>query len=132
MAEGPEVESTFVNCGFRAKGKRAVLTRWFLAGTAAWLVVALAFASAAMAQPRYVRLTGWVQWIAGEKLMLVLDNDFGSVPVDLRRVPLDEYRTLTQRDQVIVIGVVSEDNRGIAGTSVRRMPDWYSWDEQGP
>jgi hypothetical protein len=132
MAEGPEVESTFVNRGFRAKGNRAVLTRWFLAGTAAWLVVALAFASAAMAQPRYVRLTGWVQWIAGEKLMLVLDNDFGSVPVDLRRVPLDEYRTLTQRDQVIVIGVVSEDNRGIAGTSVRRMPDWYSWDEQGP
>ena len=132
MAEGPEVESTFVNRSFRAKSKRAVLTRWFLPGAAAWLVVALAFASAAMAQPRYVRLTGWVQWIAGEKLMLVLDNDFGSVPVDLRRVPLDEYRTLTQRDQVIVIGVVSEDNRGIAGTSVRRMPDWYSWDEQGP
>ena len=102
-----------------------------LPGLVAGLIVALAF-SPALAQPHYVRLTGWVQWIAGEKLMLVLDNDFGSVPVDLRRVPLDEYRTLTQRDQVIVIGVVSEDNRGIAGTSVRRMPDWYSWDEQGP
>jgi hypothetical protein len=132
MAEGRDVESTFVNRGFREKGKRAMLTRRFLAGAAAWLVVALAFAPAAMAQPRYVRLTGWVQWIAGEKLMLVLDDAFGSVPVDLRRVPLDEYRTLAQRDQVIVIGVVSEDNRGIAGTSVRRMPDWYSWDEQGP
>ena len=131
MAEERDVESTFVNRGFRATGTRAMLTRWFLPGAAVWLVVVLAFATA-MAQPRYVRLTGWVQWIAGEKLMLVLDDDSGSVPVDLRRVPLDEYRTLTQRDQVIVTGVVSEDNRGIAGTSVRRMPDWYSWDEQGP
>ena len=93
--------------------------------------MALAFAPA-MAQPHYVRLAGWVQWIAGEKLMLVLNNESGSVPVDLTRVPLDEYRTLAQRDQVIVIGVVSEDNRGIAGTSVRRMRDWYNWDEQGP
>ena len=132
MAEGRDVESTFVNRGFREKGTRAMLTRRFLPGAAAWLVVALAFAPAAMAQPRYVRLTGWVQWIAGEKLMLVLNNESGSVPVDLTRVPLDEYRTLAQRDQVIVIGVVSEDNRGIAGTSVRRMRDWYNWDEQGP
>jgi hypothetical protein len=39
---------------------------------------------------RYVRLTGWVQWIAGEKVMLVLDNGSGGVPVDLTHVPLDE------------------------------------------
>jgi hypothetical protein len=137
MAEGRDVESTLVvpqspHPGFRVKGKRAMLTHRFLPGVAAWLVVALAFAPAAMAQPRYVRLTGWVQWVAGEKLMLVLNNGSGSVPVDLRRVPLDEYRTLAQRDQVMVTGVVSEDNRGIAGASVRRMRDWYSWADEGP
>ena len=56
MAEERDVESTFVNRGFRATGTRAMLTRWFLPGAAVWLVVALAFAPAAMAQPRYVRL----------------------------------------------------------------------------
>jgi hypothetical protein len=104
---------------------------WFAAGVAAWLVVALAW-TPVLAQARYVRLSGWVQWIAGEKLMLVLGDGSGAVPVDLARVPLDEYRTLTQRDQVTVVGLVSEDNRGILATSVRHIPDWYSWDEQGP
>jgi hypothetical protein len=95
------------------------------------LIVALAFAPA-LAQPHYVRLTGWVQWIAGEKLMLVLDNGSGVVPVDLARVPLDEYRTLTQRDQVMVTGVVSEDNRGVFGASITRIPDWGFWEPQAP
>jgi hypothetical protein len=102
-----------------------------LPGLVAGLIVALAFAPA-LAQPHYVRLTGWVQWIAGEKLMLVLDNGSGVVPVDLARVPLDEYSTLTQRDQVMVIGVVSEDNRGVFGASITRIPDWGIWEDQGP
>jgi hypothetical protein len=100
-----------------------------LPGLVAGLVVALAVAPG-VAQPHYVRLTGWVQWIAGEKLMLVLDDRSGIVPVDLARVPLDEYRTLSQRDQVVVTGVVSEDNRGVFGTSIVRVPDWEVW--QGP
>ena len=102
-----------------------------LPGLVAGLIVALAF-SPALAQPHYVRLTGWVQWIAGEKLMLVLDNGSGVVPVDLARVPLDEYRTLSQRDQVMVTGVVSEDNRGVFGASIIRIPDWGSWEPQAP
>lgn len=95
------------------------------------LLVTLALTPAS-AQPRYVRLTGWVQWIAGEKLVLALDDGSGSVPVDLTGVPLDEYRALTQRDLVIVTGVVSQDNRGLAGVSIARIPDWYSWDQQAP
>ena len=103
----------------------------FLPGLVAGLIVALAF-SPALAQPHYVRLTGWVQWIAGEKLMLVLDDGSGIVPVDLARVPLDEYRTLSQRDQVMVTGVVSEDNRGVFGASITRIPDRGIWEGQVP
>ena len=66
-------------------------------------------------------MTGWVQWIAANKLMLVLDSGLG-VPVDLTRVPLDQYQTLSQRDQVEVIGVVSDDNREVIGASVIRVP----------
>ena len=95
--------------------------RRFLPSLATGLVVALAF-STAVAQPRYVRLTGWIQWIAADKLMLVLDNGSGVVPVDLTHVPLDEYHTLSQRDQVAVTGVVSQDNRVLFGASVIRIP----------
>jgi hypothetical protein len=102
-----------------------------MVGVAMLLIVALAL-TPAIAQPRYIRLTGWVQWIAGEKLMLIRANGGGGVPVDLADVPLDEYRTLTQRDYIVVTGVVSQDNRGLAGVSIRRIPDWYSWEQQGP
>jgi hypothetical protein len=34
-----------------------------------------------------------VQWIAADKLMLILQNGSGVVPVGLTRVPLDEYHT---------------------------------------
>ena len=101
----------------RARAVRGM--RNFVAGFAACLIVALAFAPA-LAQPRYIELTGWVQWIAGEKLMLALDDGSGVVPVDLTQVPLDEYHTLSGHDQVMVIGVVSEDNRGVFGLSIRR------------
>jgi hypothetical protein len=96
--------------------------RQFVAGFTVFLTVVLAFAPA-MAQPRYVRMTGWVQWIAGERLVLALDDGSGVVPVDLRRVPLDEYRTLSGHDQVMVTGVPSDDNRGVFGVSIAPLPD---------
>jgi hypothetical protein len=102
-----------------------------LPGLVAGLLVALAFAPA-LAQPHYVRLSGWVQWIAGEKLMLALNDGSGVVPVDLERVPLDQYRSLTQRDQVMVTGVVSEDNRGVFGASITHIPEWGMWEDQMP
>ena len=95
--------------------------RRFLPALAAWLAVTLTFAPA-LAQARPVQLTGWVQWIAANKLMLVLDSGLG-VPVDLTRVPLDQYQTLAQRDQIAVMGVVSDDTRGVIGVSVVRIPD---------
>ena len=38
----------------------------------------------------WVQLDGRVQWIAGQKLLLLLDSG-GGVDVDIARVPLDQY-----------------------------------------
>jgi hypothetical protein len=92
---------------------------YLVPGFATCLIVALAFGPA-LAQPRYIQLTGWVQWIAGGKLMLALNDGSGVVPVDLTQVPLDEYHTLKGHDQVMVTGVASEDNRSVFGLSIRR------------
>jgi len=93
-----------------------------VAALAASIVLALAY-TPALAQTRYVRVTGWIQWIAGERLVLALDDGSGVVPVDLTRVPLDEYRTLGGRDQVMVTGVPSDDNRAVLGLSIVPLPD---------
>ena len=88
--------------------------------------VSLAFHGAvtpAEAQQRIVQLEGRVQWIAGQKLFLLPDMGRG-VDIDISEVPLDEYRTLSQGDWVIVGGVVSSDNRKVYGTWVRRDARW--------
>ena len=95
--------------------------RRFLTVLAAWLFVTLASGDV-LAQTRLVELTGWVQWIAASKMMLILDNGSGVVPVNLTRVPLDQYQTLSQRDPITVLGVVSDDNREVIGASIIRLP----------
>jgi hypothetical protein len=82
----------------------------------------------AAAQGPFVQLPGRVQWIAGQKLMLLLDNGRG-IDVDIAQVPLDQYRTLTQGDRVIVAGTVSADNRRVFAASIAR-DDRYG--VQGP
>lgn len=96
--------------------KRAV------AAVAASLVLAGALAPA-VAQGRYVRLDGSVQWVAADKMQLILDNG-ASVAIDLTQVPQDQYRTLRARDRVSVIGVVSADNRRVLATSVSPGDTW--------
>jgi hypothetical protein len=80
-------------------------------------LVLTATLSPAAAQERPVRLDGLVQWIAADKLMLILDSG-PSVAIDLSRTPLEQYRGLTQRDRVIVLGVVSSDNRRVFALSI--------------
>ena len=70
-----------------------------------------------------VQLDGRVQWIAGQKLMLLLDNG-GGVDVDIARVPLDQYRMLTQGDPVVVVGTVSRDNRKVFASAIMRGNRW--------
>ncbi len=77
----------------------------------------------AAAQGRYVRVDGSVQWIAADKMQLILDSGL-SVAIDLTRVPQDQYRTLRERDRVSVIGVVSADNRRVLATSVTPGDTW--------
>ena len=75
------------------------------------------------AAQRYVQLDGRVQWIAGQKLMLMLSSG-GGVDVDITQVPLDQYRTLSQGDPVMVVGTVSRDNRKVFASTVMRGNRW--------
>jgi hypothetical protein len=92
-----------------------------LAGAA--LAVTLVGEPAPAAAQRYVQLDGRVQWIAGQKLMLML-NGGGGVDVDIAQVPLDQYRNLTQGDPVVVVGTVSRDNRKVFASTVMRGNRW--------
>ncbi len=90
------------------------------------MLLALAGAVApADAQGQYLQVDGWVQWIAADRMQLVLDNGL-SLAIDLTRVPQSQYRTLSQRDRVTVIGVVSSDNRRLIASSVTLSQTWGS------
>jgi hypothetical protein len=99
-----------------------------IAGGALAVMMLAAIGPTAAQSGRYVQLAGQVQWIAGQKLMLLTDGG-GGVDVDIARVPLDQYRTLTQGDRVIVGGVVSPDNRRVFANVIARDT---RWDYQGP
>ena len=51
---------------------------------------------------------------------MLLLNGGGGVDVDITRVPLDQYRMLTQGDPVVVVGTVSRDNRRVFASAVMR------------
>jgi hypothetical protein len=86
-------------------------------------VLTLAGAPAPAAARRYVQLDGRVQWIAGQKLMLLLNNG-GGINIDIAQVPFDQYWTLTQGDPVVVVGTVSRDNRSVFASAVMRDNRW--------
>jgi cold shock CspA family protein len=71
------------------------------------------------AQDKVVRLQGRVQWIAGEKMMLIPDTGGLPIEIDIKQVPQDDYRTLAEGDPVAVSGVVSPDGRKLIATSIQ-------------
>ena len=89
------------------------LTRWLVA-----LAVSILLASPAVAQQEDVFLSGRVQWIAGQKMLLLPRSGGVPVNVDLVQVPLEQYARLTQGSQVRVDGVISNDGRRVLATSV--------------
>ena len=93
-----------------------VITAFLAIGTLAFTLVGAPLHAAGQS---YVELDGRVQWIAGQKLMLLL-NGGGGVDVDITRVPLDQYRMLTQGDPVVVVGTASRDNRRVFASAVIR------------
>jgi len=89
------------------------LTRWLVAA-----VVSILLAAPAAAQPEDVLVSGRVQWIAGQKMLLLPRSGGVPVNVDLVQVPLEQYAGLTQGSQVRVDGVISNDGRRVLATSV--------------
>ena len=63
---------------------------------------------------RQFRVHGYVQWIAGEKLMLLADNG-ASIAIDLTEAEQSAYQGLAQGEGISVAGVVKPpenvDNR---------------------
>jgi len=74
---------------------------------------------------RYMQVEGWVQWLAADRMQLVLDNGL-SISVDLTRVPQSQYQGLGpgQRDRVAVVGYIAPDNRRFIASSVERTSSW--------
>ena len=72
-----------------------------------------------LAQSRFVRFEGRVQWIGGAVLSVAV-NDGPSVAIDLARVPQSDYSGLVQGDWVIVTGELSSDRRRILGSGITR------------
>ena len=89
-----------------------------LIAVVAALVVCGTF-TAALAQGQVVTLQGRVQWIAGEKMMLIPDNGDRPVEVDLKKTPLGDYETLTEGDPVVVSGEVSSDGTKLIARSIQ-------------
>jgi hypothetical protein len=71
------------------------------------------------AQGQEVRLDGRVQWIAGQLMVVQLDSG-GSVSVDLKGVPQDQYLVLRRGDRVVIGGALTDLSPRFMATSVVR------------
>ena len=100
------------------RANAAVIGKRCLVAIVASLVLFGAVAPGA-SPDQVVRLQGRVQWIAGEKMMLIPDNGALPIEIDIKQVPQDNYRTLTEGDPVVVSGAVSRDGRKLIATSVQ-------------
>ena len=70
------------------------------------VLLTLAVAAVADAQPASERFIGTVQWIGGERMALALDSG-SSVPVDLTRADQGDYQSLAPGDRGVVTGTIS-------------------------
>jgi hypothetical protein len=84
------------------------------------LALVLMPAASTVAQGRYVRFEGRVQWISGAVLSVAVVDGGPAVAVDLGRVPQGDYIGLAQGDWVIVVGELSPDRRRVIGTGITR------------
>ncbi len=71
------------------------------------------------AQERALRFQGRVLWIAGQTMMVALDEG-PSVSIDLARVAQGDYHVLGQNDWVVVDAVIPTGSRRVIATSVQR------------
>jgi hypothetical protein len=79
----------------------------------------------------YVSLYGVVQWISANRMVVLTDCPqipsctSLSIPIDLKRVPLSEYRGVRIGSWVQVVGIVSHDpgRHDLVATSVTLVED---------
>ncbi len=83
------------------------------------VLLALAVATVACAQPAPERFVGTVQWVAGERMALALDSGT-SVPIDLTSADQGDYQTLAAGDRVVVTGTLSPEGDRVIATSIDR------------
>jgi hypothetical protein len=93
-------------------------------------IVGLVLALVAVAQPdvsrafdrRQFHVHGYVQWVAGEKLMLFTD-DGAPIAIDIAEVDQSEYHALEQGEGITVGGVLKPPENADA----RLMPYLAFW-----
>jgi hypothetical protein len=100
------------------------LIEWVLAVIVGVSLVA-ATLGGADASDREVRVGGRMQWIAGQAMVVQLDRG-GSLSVDLTRVPQQDYLLLTPNERIVVIGVRTQNGRGLIGRSIIRSDEVQS------
>jgi hypothetical protein len=98
-------------------GRSARVVELALAGLAL-SVLLLTSPTTVPAQGQYTRIDGRVQWIAGEKMMLIPVSGALPVSVDLTQIPQEQYAALAPGTLVVVDGVVSPEGRRVLARSI--------------
>lgn len=75
--------------------------------------------ASAGAQARVARFQGRVLWVAGQTMLVALD-DGPSVSIDLTGVSQSDYHALSPNEWVVVDAVIFSGSRRVIATSVRR------------
>lgn len=81
-----------------------------------------------------VRLYGRVQWVAAEKMLVTTDCMLLeacsplSLVIDLRRVPLSDYRGVREGSRVLVEAIVTHENsrHHVIATSIIQVEEWQA------
>jgi hypothetical protein len=98
------------------------MKRRLIAFVASLLLTGLA--TSAVAQELVLRFQGRVAWIAGQTMILVLDNG-QSISIDLVRVPQSDFQHLAPSNYVLVTGLILRGSRQVLATSIQPANPWY-------
>lgn len=80
--------------------------------------------TSAVAQELPLAFQGRVAWVAGQTMILALDNG-QSISIDLARVPQSDFQYLAPSNYVLVTGVILRGSRQLLATSIQQASLWY-------
>jgi hypothetical protein len=84
------------------------------------LVLLASMSIRADAQSRPVQFEGFVQWISGQSMLVLLDSGL-SINVNLIRVPQWHYLALLPGERILVNGTLPAGSRTVSGVSIVRL-----------